>query len=263
MSKRNTELGSSQDNYRKAEAEFNHGIICHEKGDNANAIKHLTKAINLRPERLSAYYYNHSLIYLSQGDYNKAIEINTNVARIYNNRGSVYVRLKEHDKAIADYDKAIQLNPYDTLSHYNRGLIYASRDEYDKAIADYDKAIQLNPYDAQFYYERGVVHYSRGYAYSRSSNLFRTDHNDYTRAMEDYDKAIQLNPNDAMARYKRSLLWLEWEMWEKAELDLTFARDNGLDIVHKFFRDCGNSNNYVEDIAAKFSPRIRAMLMES
>jgi tetratricopeptide (TPR) repeat protein len=43
--------------------------------------------------------------------YNKAIELNPQYAKAYNNRGNIYFDKKEYDKAFQDYDKAIQLDP--------------------------------------------------------------------------------------------------------------------------------------------------------
>ena len=46
---------------------------------------------------------------------------------------------------MAEYDQAIQLKSDYAEAYVNRGLAYAGKGDYDRAIADYDEAIQLQP----------------------------------------------------------------------------------------------------------------------
>ncbi|MTF40327.1 protein kinase domain-containing protein [Cyanobacterium aponinum] len=61
------------------------------------------------------YHYNannYNAKYKEQISNNiKAIQLNSEDASAYNNRGVVYFYFKEYDKAIADYNKAIELDP--------------------------------------------------------------------------------------------------------------------------------------------------------
>ena len=43
-------------------------------------------------------------------DYNKAIKLNPQDAKAYNNRGNAKARLKQYNEAIKDYNQAIELN---------------------------------------------------------------------------------------------------------------------------------------------------------
>ena len=65
------------------------------------------------------------------------------LAATYSNRGILYTRNKEYDKALADHDRAIQLMPTMGEAYINRGNVYFHNKDYDKALADYEKAIQL------------------------------------------------------------------------------------------------------------------------
>ncbi|GAH78358.1 unnamed protein product, partial [marine sediment metagenome] len=47
------------------------------------------------------------------------------IAYIYNNRGNVYAKLGQFQKAIADRTKAIELNPKFAEAYNNRGVAYA------------------------------------------------------------------------------------------------------------------------------------------
>jgi tetratricopeptide (TPR) repeat protein len=77
--------------------------------------------------------------------YTKAIELDLNYAKAYNNRGNSWAKLGEYEKAIVDHTKAIELDPNYAKVYYNRGISYNYLEEYEKAIADYAKAIELDP----------------------------------------------------------------------------------------------------------------------
>lgn len=78
-----------------------------------------------------------------------------------------YYSQGNYDQAIANYNKAIQINPNDAKVYVNRGVAYASRCNYDQAIADFDKALQIDSNfagGAGIYYNRGVAyHYKKDY----------------------------------------------------------------------------------------------------
>lgn len=59
------------------------------------------------------------------------------------------------DKAIADYDKAIEINSELVAAYTHRGNTYRAKTELNKAIADYTEALKLRPKIAEFYYTRG------------------------------------------------------------------------------------------------------------
>ena len=91
--------------------------------------------------------------------YNKAIELDANVAALYHNRALSYYFLGQYDKAVRDYTLAIRIELEDEsggFHHANvwnysrRGHAYAELGEYDKAIADYDKAIELAPDNKEY-----------------------------------------------------------------------------------------------------------------
>ena len=73
----------------------------------------------------------------SSGDFEKAIECNDKpieldpgYAKAYYNRGAVYDRLEEYEKALEDYDMAIALDvEVAERAHYNRALVVSKLDE--------------------------------------------------------------------------------------------------------------------------------------
>jgi tetratricopeptide (TPR) repeat protein len=91
-------------------------------------------------------------------DYNRAIELNPNLAEAYNNRGLARSHQQDFNGAIADYNRAIELNPNLAEAYNNRGLTRSHQQDFNGAIADYNRAIELNPNLAQAYANRGFAH---------------------------------------------------------------------------------------------------------
>ena len=54
-------------------------------------------------------------------EYTKAIEIKPNYVMAYYNRGIAKDMLSDYRGAIADYTKAIEINPQDASTYFNRG----------------------------------------------------------------------------------------------------------------------------------------------
>jgi tetratricopeptide (TPR) repeat protein len=139
-------------------------------------------------------------------DFTEAIRLDPNYAQSYNNRGIAYAGNKEYDKAISDFTEAIRLNPNYAESYFNRGNAYD--EEYDKAISDYNKAIRLDPRYAKAYNNRGWAYH---------------DKKDYDKAIGDCNEAIRLKPNYADAYYGRGSAYYNKKEYDKAISDLTEA----------------------------------------
>jgi len=97
--------------------------------------------------------------------YTKAIEINPNFVQAYYNRGIAYNDIREYFKAISDFTKAIEINPDYAEAYYNRGVAYIDMINYSQAISDFTKAIELNPNDADAYVWRGFAFDKKGNNY--------------------------------------------------------------------------------------------------
>ena len=76
-------------------------------------------------------------------EYNKAIEIDPNLAIVYNNRGAAYFETGQYDLAIADLNKAIELDPNLDMAYANRALTYTVLGMDTEAEQDVEIAVQL------------------------------------------------------------------------------------------------------------------------
>ncbi|HHT9125137.1 MAG TPA: tetratricopeptide repeat protein [Candidatus Brocadiia bacterium] len=172
-----------------AEISFYHGTALIFLSRFEEAIKQYDKALEINPNLADAYL-NRGNAYYNKGendrailDFNKALEINSRYAEAYNNRGSAYDKKGEYDRAILDFNKALEINPRYAEAYNNRGVAYKKKGSYDLAISDYNKALEINPRYAEAYYNRAVAYYYKG---------------EYDKAWEDVHKAqglgYQVNP---------------------------------------------------------------------
>jgi tetratricopeptide (TPR) repeat protein len=97
----------------------------------------------------------------SLADYNRAIQINSNYAAAYLNRGGLkYLNLNDTQGGLADLDRAIQINPNYAEAYFTRGAIeYVTLKDNRGALTDYNRAIQINPNYAAAYFARGGLKY--------------------------------------------------------------------------------------------------------
>ena len=229
----------------------NRGITYGKKDEVDLAIEDFNKAIELKPDYVLAYN-NRGAVYRSKGEHdlaiedcNTAIQLKSDYAEPYSNRGSAYRNKGDYDRAIEDYDIAIKLKPSFVEAYYNRGLAYHEKGELDVAIKDYSKAIELNP-------KLFHPYYNRGNAYLRKDG--------FDSAIEDYSKVIELNPELGPAYCNRGETWLHLKEWDKAKVDLTAAKDKGVDIVAAFHNSYRNVATFERRNSVKLPQDIVAML---
>ena len=92
-------------------------------------------------------------------EYTKALDINPNLAKAYNNRGVAYAQEGSLPRAIADFTMAIANNPKDAEAYNNRGHAYAGQGNLSQAIFDYTKAIGINTFYVKAYNNREIAYY--------------------------------------------------------------------------------------------------------
>jgi tetratricopeptide (TPR) repeat protein len=76
-------------------------------------------------------------------DYNRAIDINPNLAILYLNRGFAKYKLGNKREAISDFDRAISLKSNFTQAYVNRGILKSQSGDKVGAISDLIKAAEL------------------------------------------------------------------------------------------------------------------------
>lgn len=183
-------------NLNHAKQLYQKGISKYNKADYKQAIKLLSRAININPQYSSAYnsrgdaYYRLGNYQKSQQDSSAAIRHNPKDANAYYDRAFSLYLIGEFNGAIIDYNQAIKLNPEYANAYYGRGLARHEIKENDKAIEDLDRAIALNPKFTKAYLQRGIVNREIG---------------EKLEAIKDFEKAIKNNPQYTEAYYERGI----------------------------------------------------------
>ncbi len=113
------------------------------------AIEIYKQARNLEPEN-PRLLFDLSEVYTKINDLETAISlldtailIDNKYAGFYNNRGLLFYKLKQNDKAILDFQKAIELDSSQFTFYSNLALVYYHEDLYEKACQQIENAEQL------------------------------------------------------------------------------------------------------------------------
>jgi protein O-mannosyl-transferase len=128
--------------------------------DMDEAIKNLTRCINLNSSFVSAYrdrgnaYLDNGNLENAMADFKKVIGFYPEDQIAYNNMGVINARLNKYYLAIEDYNKSLSINPLNPITYFNRGLIYLSIKDTSRACEDFKKAKSLNYENAGKYVEK-------------------------------------------------------------------------------------------------------------
>lgn len=104
----------------------------------------IRKKAALTEFKIGVDLYNNHFYQRAIEHFEKAINL-FDIPAFYFYRGICHAQLSLFEQSIEDYDKAITLNPNDAKAYNNRGLIWQIKGNYEKALKDYNKAITLNP----------------------------------------------------------------------------------------------------------------------
>ena len=146
----------------------------------------------------------------------------TAFADAHNNRGEIYLRQGEHEKALADFTEALRIDPAKTESYDHRGDLYLLLGQPQPAIADYsqiiertlqaaakNKTLHPGPKLAQVYLKRAAARLKAGQP---------------SVTIADVDAAVQLNPDDPRAYAIRGEAYAKLGQADLARSDAELAK---------------------------------------
>ncbi|HEY9049075.1 MAG TPA: tetratricopeptide repeat protein [Ohtaekwangia sp.] len=87
--------------------------------------------------------------------FDKALKMQPENIRLYDNIGYSYVEEKNYTMALKQFQKMVSLNSRSDKGFYEIGKVYYLKKEYKKAIEAFNKAIELNPSYGIAYQNRG------------------------------------------------------------------------------------------------------------
>lgn len=183
------------------------GVIEGQRGNLAEGIRQITKALRLDPKSPEAYLnlgrMQGELGDLENAEKNlrKSIALNPGNPLAHSNLAAVYRRMKHYDRAKAAADQAIKLNPNEWLALINRGNALSALSFIDEAKADYERAGTLQPSTAEPWIGLGyIAHKNRD-----------------AKAAADYaKKALSLAPGSAEAHLLQAKLLRTQGLYEEA-----------------------------------------------
>ena len=188
--------------------------------DDARALDALNKAILVNPDNADLLYARASLLRgmerddVAMRDLNRIIKIFPRHYAAYVQRGELYQRRGENERALVDFNHAISLGGGDNgLVYKLKGAALASLKRLPEAEAALSKALEVNKnYDA-IYYDRAKLYCSDG---------------KYDKAVADYTYYLRLKPNDPRALSGRALAYEKLGKTELARKDRLAADSNEL-----------------------------------
>jgi tetratricopeptide (TPR) repeat protein len=206
-------------------------------GSYKTALKHMNKAILIKPDYDTAYYHRGVLKSTVQdingaiADFSQAIRLNPKFSLSYFSRGTLYLQHGHQQKALTDFDAAIQINPqfYDALNNKAvllnaMGKAPQARQIYDSLLVSYEKRsskkenqqnwpLVQHPTETQKAYAALETRVPRLY-FNRS--FIKVQSNDLEGALEDLNKALHFNPYDYAAYYQRGEVLVQLKQYKAA-----------------------------------------------
>ncbi len=90
-------------------------------------------------------------------DFDKALQVNPNIAEVYKYRGALLGIAKRFDESLRDLSAYLEKHPQDAETWYNRALTLVNLERYKEALSDLDRTLELDPNFTRAYRARGNV----------------------------------------------------------------------------------------------------------
>jgi lipoprotein NlpI len=124
-------------------------------GKRDEALAMLTKSIEEEPKelrwllargRLQSTMNQHEKAIV---DFNAALNIDTNNARVYHERGTAYFKLGRIKESVADFDRFVKILPDQEPQHWQRGIALYYAGDYERGRKQFELHQKVNPYDVE------------------------------------------------------------------------------------------------------------------
>lgn len=124
-------------------------------------------------------------------DFSEAIRLDANNYLAYQNRGALYLGLKEYALGLADFEHLIQAQFKVAMMHLYCGVALQYQNRHDEAMSCFDRALALEPQSSQ-------VHNNKGFSLFKQGRL--------DDALVEFRRAIELDADNSLAHYNIGLL---------------------------------------------------------
>jgi tetratricopeptide (TPR) repeat protein len=205
------QLADSEHKLHRSVLLYNTGQVYSAIGSAEDGIRFYTAAIEMDPN-YSEYYNERGNLYLdlrqldlAVADYHRAIELSGPYWEVWSNLGQASKQMGRMEDAVAAYTRALELDPCQLLPRLGRAQAHELAGRAEAALADYSQALELEPRQPLVLGNRAEILYSQG----------RLD-----LALADLDRAIALDPRSPDLYFNRSVALADLGEAERAVADL-------------------------------------------
>lgn len=110
------------------------------------------------------------------------------------NRGFMYTRTGELDRALIDTTVAIEMDSKCAPAYFARAIAFRHRDQLDNAIADLSEAIRLEAENSSHCPDTGQSYFPDASDFFGMRGEIYSQQGDAEKAMADFNRAIELDP---------------------------------------------------------------------
>lgn len=197
------------------ELEFNRGLASYMQAEYNQAVEHLEKALQEKPDDPKANHlaglahfrlnqFEDAVVYLE-----KAKSADPGITNINLDLGASYMKTGNYEKAIRILGEHIATNPDSGVAYYYLGYSHFALGEYKTAIDSFENASRLNSdFTMQSSYYRGVSYYLMS---------------DYENARSSFEKVISLAPDGRLGKSSEDYLRIINRLFKKYYANFTFG----------------------------------------
>lgn len=143
------------------------GLVRFVKEDYRDAVVHLTKALEGRPDLTALYFLGLSHMKLggteqALNQFQRFLDYRPEAVQPRVMVAAILLRQKRVDDAVRELDRVLKVDGRNAPARTLLGNAYLSRGDYELAMAEFDKALAIDPSLPEAHYRKGLFSFSRG-----------------------------------------------------------------------------------------------------
>ena len=179
------------------------GFAYYKEGEFDLARDALQKAIELNPLNANYHYVFGQLLEdwtelegawdRAIGEFTRTIELNPSHIEAWYNRGLLYEKLGDLEKACDDFKQVVSREPTFHAARHNLGVLYIKQQQWEDAERVFEEILEVEPREPDAHYHLAEIYLNR--------------YSDVNRAIDCLQYAIERDPEHLDARFELGLLY--------------------------------------------------------